>query len=127
MLTDYFSSEIRELDGLIAARRHELTSLPDLFPNQQSDRVGYNTNTSDANAPRPASRPDIRTIRLDLGSRQRIWYRRIMRLALNPERAMDFRSGFVWKSAMIRDLRRNCGCSPIIPGRIFRIRGGFQW
>lgn len=72
VLTDYFSSEIRELDDIIAAKRRETTSLPDLFPNQQSDRIGYHSKPSDPNAPRPASRPDTRTIRVDLGSRQRI-------------------------------------------------------
>lgn len=72
VLTDYFSSEIRSLDREIATRRQELTSLPDLFPNQQSDRIGYHSKPSDVSAPRPEARPDTRTIRLDLGSRQRI-------------------------------------------------------
>lgn len=73
VVTDYLSSEIRELDGRIAARREELTALPDLFRNQQSDRIGYHSKPSDPKAqPGVVPRPDTRTIRVDLGVKQRI-------------------------------------------------------
>ena len=72
MVTDYFSSEVRELDAHISRMRKELTGLPDLFPNQQTNRIGYVSRPTDANAPRSPDKPDTRTIRLDLGSRQPI-------------------------------------------------------
>jgi signal transduction histidine kinase len=72
LVTDYFSSEVRELEEEINAKRRELTALPDSFPNQQTDRIGYHSRPTDANAPRNPAVPDTRSIRLDLGSRQRI-------------------------------------------------------
>ena len=74
VVTDYFSSEARALDQRIAGMRRDLTSLPDVFSNQQTNSVGYHSRTSDANAPRNPDKPDTRSIRLDLGSLQPIDY-----------------------------------------------------
>lgn len=74
MVTDYFSSEVHELDQSIAELRRELMPLPDLFPNQQTNRIGYHSRPTDANAPRNPDKPDTRSIRIDLGSRQPIDY-----------------------------------------------------
>lgn len=71
-LSDYFSSEVRELDALIAAKRRELSTLPDLFSNQQTDRIGYHSKPTNANAPSNPAHPDTRSIRVDLGSKQHI-------------------------------------------------------
>ena len=72
MVTDYFSSEVRELDARIAELRNEARPLPSLFPNQQTGRIGYHSRPTDANAPREPGRPDTRSLRLDLGRRQPI-------------------------------------------------------
>jgi signal transduction histidine kinase len=72
MLADYLSGEVRELDQRIGALRRDLEPLPDLFPTQQTARIGYVSRPTDANAPRNPDRPDTRSIRLDLGSRQPI-------------------------------------------------------
>lgn len=72
MVTDYFSSEVRVLDQRIAGMRRELTAIPDLFPNQQTSRIGFHSRPTDANAPRNPNKPDTRSIRLDLDSRQPI-------------------------------------------------------
>ena len=71
-LSDYFSSEVRELDRRIARLREEMRPLPELFNNQQTARYGYVSRPSDANAPRNPDKPDTRSIRLDLGSPQAI-------------------------------------------------------
>jgi signal transduction histidine kinase len=71
-LSDYFSSEVRELDKRIEEMRRQLRPLPELFPNQQTNRIGYVSRPSDANAPRNPDKPDTRSIRLDLGRRQPI-------------------------------------------------------
>jgi DNA-binding NarL/FixJ family response regulator/signal transduction histidine kinase len=68
-LTDYFSSEVKELTDEIADKRRELDPLPDIPWNaQQTDRLGFRSKSADANAARPP-RP---TILLDLGSKQSI-------------------------------------------------------
>lgn len=70
MATDYFSSEVQALDAQIAELREQTRPLPVLFPNQQTARIGYVSRPTDANAPRNPDKPDTRSIRLDLGSRQ---------------------------------------------------------
>ena len=72
VVSDYFSSEVRDLDARIAGMREQVRVLPTLFPNQQTNRIGYHSRPTDANAPRDPSRPDTRSIRLDLGARQPI-------------------------------------------------------
>jgi signal transduction histidine kinase len=72
VLVDYFSSDVRELEGRITALRRQTESLPELFPNQQTSRLGYHSRTSNLNAPfRDPLRPDTRSILLDLGAKQR--------------------------------------------------------
>jgi len=72
VLSDYLSGDVRELDRRIESLERELELLPNLFPTQQTARIGYVSRPTDANAPRNPDRPDTRSIRLDLGSRQPI-------------------------------------------------------
>ncbi len=71
-LTDYFSSDVKELDAQIAELRRQSALLPETYTPQRTNRTGYQSRASDANAPRDRSKPDTRTILLDLGSRQPI-------------------------------------------------------
>jgi signal transduction histidine kinase len=68
-LTDYFSSEVKELTDQINEKRREMDPLPDIQYNaQQTDRLGFRSKAADPNAAR-SPRP---TILLDLGSKQTI-------------------------------------------------------
>lgn len=69
-LTDYFSSEVKELTEQIAEKRREMEPLPDIPYNlQQTDHLGYRSKPFDLNTPGNPFRP---TILLDLGSKQPI-------------------------------------------------------
>lgn len=78
-LTEWFSPELRALDLEENRLKEELAGLPSLFPDQQTERIGYSSKPAPVR--RPAARqgppggtrlPETRMIRLDLGSQQRI-------------------------------------------------------
>ncbi len=86
-MAEFFSRELRELEAEEAQLKQALINLPAFFPDQQTERIGYSSKPySSINqapkrrekgllkaTPRGALRPpDTRTIRLDLGSKQRI-------------------------------------------------------
>ena len=77
-VTEWFSAELRGLEQEEGLLKQELAGLPALFPDQQTDRIGYSSKPAPVrrNA-RPQAGggdrlPPNRVIRLDLGSRQRI-------------------------------------------------------
>lgn len=70
MVTDYFSSEVAALEGRIAELRRKQADLPDIFPNQQTSRIGYHSRPADSVSRRHPAVPLTRSIRLDLGSIQ---------------------------------------------------------
>src|SRR6185295_33643 len=52
-LTDYFSSEVKELTDQINEKRREMDPLPDIQYNaQQTDRLGFRSKAADPNAAR---------------------------------------------------------------------------
>ncbi|HEX2748806.1 MAG TPA: discoidin domain-containing protein, partial [Verrucomicrobiales bacterium] len=69
-LTDYFSSEVKELTEQINEQRKEFDPLPDIPYNlQQTDRIGFRTKPVDA---KDADKPFRPSVLLDLGSKQMI-------------------------------------------------------
>ena len=71
-VTDLLSAEIRRVDGQLLELRAQLTGLPDISPNLQTGHLGYHGKPFTPQGDRPASLPDTRSIRLDLGSAQSI-------------------------------------------------------
>lgn len=78
-LTEWFSAELRALEQEEGQLKAELAELPALFPDQQTDRIGYSSKPAPVRrAPRRQLQSGImrpqntRVVRLDLGSRQRI-------------------------------------------------------
>ncbi len=78
-LTEWFSPELRALEEEESRLKEELAGLPALFPDQQTERIGYSSKPAPVR--RPSARPlpaggmrlpETRVIRLDLGSKQRI-------------------------------------------------------
>ena len=77
-VTEWFSAELRGLEQEEGRLKQEMAGLPALFPDQQTERIGYSSK------PAPVRRnlrpqagggdrlPPTRVIRLDLGSQQRI-------------------------------------------------------
>ncbi len=72
VLVDYFSSDVRELEAQVSLLRAQTAQLPEQFPDQQTNRLGYHSRTTNLNTVGDASLPDTRYIRIDLGSKQRI-------------------------------------------------------
>lgn len=72
-LTEFFSQELRQLDAMEAALLRERGTLPAIFPEQQSERIGYSGKPTWRGRRRPENqRTDSRFIRIDLGSKQNI-------------------------------------------------------
>ena len=76
-LTEWFSAELRGLEAEEARLKQEVAGLPALFPDQQTERIGYSTKPSSVRRgarvpPGVPRRPETRVIRLDLGTKQQI-------------------------------------------------------
>lgn len=78
-MADLLSAELRGMEVEQARLKKELADLPALFPDQQTERIGYSSKPANVlrrNGPRaqPGNRrqPETRIIRLDLGSKQQI-------------------------------------------------------
>ncbi len=74
---EWFSPELGRLEAEEVRLREELAGLPILFPDQQTERIGYSskpapTRRGPRGAPEGLRPPARRVIRLDLGSKQRI-------------------------------------------------------
>ncbi len=73
----WFSAEWRALEAEQVRMKQELAGLPSLFPDQQTERIGYSSKPSSVRrgarlAAERGGVPETRMIRLDLGSKQRI-------------------------------------------------------
>ncbi len=77
-VTEWFSAELRGLEQEEGRLKQEMAGLPALFPDQQTERIGYSSKPAPVRRnPRPQAGggnrlPPTRVIRLDLGERQRI-------------------------------------------------------
>lgn len=76
-LTEWFSAELRGLEAEEARLKQEVAGLPALFPDQQTERIGYSSKPASVRRglrlpPGVPPPPETRSIRLDLGSKQRI-------------------------------------------------------
>ena len=77
-VTEWFSAELRGLEQEEGRLKQEMAGLPAMFPDQQSERIGYSSKPAPVRRnPRPQAGggdrlPPTRLIRLDLGSKQQI-------------------------------------------------------